>query len=220
MGTPRTIGVVEATSGTPTPVLTGAVVAAISFSITNGVATIVLGKANLPKNGYNGPNGYPIQNGTTGASLDIYGGVSGYNNAGSPNGGGNAPGGQQVTLWGFTTATYFNGCTVTVLDCDPSRGSFRFYFNHANVSSTADAGNTAPIPVESFRSVRLECSQSNGTNIVYVGDLNVSSSRYITALTLTGQSAYEVTGNNIRADRIFIDGSASSDCSVLVSVIY
>ncbi len=205
MGVPRTIGSVTITSGTPTPVLTGPVTAAVSFSITNNIATIVMGS--LPTTGYNGPNRYIA----VGTNFDIHGGNAGS----SPQG----AGGQQVTLWGFTTATYFNGRTVTVLDNDPTAFSFRFYFTHANVASTADAGNTAPIPVQAFRSVRLECALTNGTDYVYVGDLNVSSTRYIAALSLSGQSAWELEGENIRADRIFVDGTANTD-KILVSTIY
>lgn len=221
MGVPRTIGTVSSVNGALTPVLTGAVIAAVSFSITKGIATIKLGASALPKNGYNGPNGYPTSNGTTGSKFDIYGGVSGRNNSGGSNQGGNAAGGQQVTLWGFATATYFNGKTITVLDCDPSQDSFRFYFNHADVGSTADTGNTAAIPVQSYRVVRIICAASLGSDIVYVGDLNVSSTQYIAALSLTGQLSVDVTGDNIRADRIWIKGSngAATD-SVVVSVIY
>jgi len=214
MGAPRTLAAVSVVAGTPTPIFTGPVTAAQTFSIKNGIATIVLGKANFPTTGYNGPNGFPVQNGTTGSSFDIHGGINGgtAGNAG-------AAGGQQVTLWGFTTATYFNGKTITVLDCDPSRGSFRFYFNHADVGSTADTGNTAPIPVERYRVVRLECAQSNGTDFVYVGDLNVSSTRYISALSLTGQFSIEIASDNIPVDRIFIDGTANGD-KVQPTLIY
>jgi hypothetical protein len=186
------------------------VLIAVSFSILNGIATIKLGSGALPKTGYNGANGFPTQNGTTGSKFDIHGGV--------------APGisgmGNQVTLWGWTTATYFNGCTVTVLDCDPSTDSFRFYFNHADVGVTADTGNTAAAPSEHYRAVRLECSQTNSTNIVYVGDLNVSATRYMAALTLAGQMALVIEGCNIPADRIFIFGSAASNCGVQVSLLY
>lgn len=205
MGTPRTSGAVSATAGTPTPVYTGAVIAASTFSITNGVARIVLASA-PPTIGYNGPNGYPIVNGTTGSVLDIQGKYPAAN-------------GQQITLWGFTTATYFNGKTVSVRSLDPSTNSFTFFFTHANVGSTADAGNTAPIPVEQYRVVRLECSQSNGTDLVYVGDGNVSSSRYVAALSLSGQIAVEIASDNIRADRVFIDATTTGD-SVQVSFIY
>jgi hypothetical protein len=213
MGVPRTVGVVAApaTAGWRTPVVSGTVTAAVTFSITNNIATIVLGAGNLPLDGYNGPNGYPATNATTGSVLDIHGGNAGSSPQGS--------GGQQVTLWGFTTATYFNGVTATILDCNPTNGSFRFYFTHANVGSTSDAGNTAPALKRQFRSVRLECSLTNSTNIVYVGDLNVSSTQYIAALSLTGQSAWEIQGENIRGDRIFIFGSSASNCGVQVSTI-
>jgi len=183
MGTPRTLGAVTIIDA-PTPALfaaagyTGTVIAAASFTIKNGIATIFLGST-LPTDGYNGPNGYPTQNGTTGAKFDIYGGVSGQNNAGSPNNGGNAAGGQQVCLWGFTFGTYFNGKTVTVLDCDPSTNSFRFYFNHANVSA----------------------------------------SRYITALSLAGQVAVEISSDNLRADRVMLASTSILD-TVQVSLIY
>lgn len=204
MGMVRTLGAVTVTPGTPTPIYTGTIIAAVSFSISKGIATIVLGAANLPKNGYNGPNGYPEQNGTTGSAFDIHG----------PNSGN----GQQVTLWGFTTATYFNGKTVTVLDNNPANGSFRFAFTHADVGSTSDAGNTAAIPVQRYRAVRLECGQGNGSDKVYVGDLNVSSSRYMAAISLANQLSIEIAGDNIPADRIFIDGDGAD--TVQVALIY
>jgi|SRR5579872_1124608 len=207
MGMPRTLGTVSSVDSQVVPVYTGKVTAAISFSILNNIATIVLGKANSPTNGYNGPNGYPGLSGTP----DIHGGTT----HGDPDGG------QQVTLWGFTTATYFNAKTVTVLDCDPVAGSFRFRFTHANVNSTADAGNTAIEPTEHFRAVRIECAQTLSTDLVYVGDLNVSSTQYITALSLTGQLAIEIASDNIPADRIFIMGSNGSGTdSVVVSAVY
>jgi hypothetical protein len=206
MGVPRTIGAVAVTAGTPTPVYTGPVIAAETFSIKNGIAQIVLGSGNLPQNGYNGPNGYPAQNSTTGASVDIQAKWPPAN-------------GQQVTLWGFTTATYFNGKVVSVISCDPSNGSFRFYFAHADVGSTSDAGNTAACPFQHYRAVRLECSQNLGSDFIYVGDLNVSSTRYVAALSLTGQLSVEIAGDNIPADRIFIDGTTNGD-SVQVSLIY
>lgn len=218
MGMIRTLGSVTVAVGTPTPIYTGTVIAAVSFSITNNIASIVLGAANLPKNGYNGPNGYPTTNATTGAKFDIYGGIAGSNSGGSANG-------QQVTLWGFTTATYFNGKTITVLDNDPSTGTFRFYFTHANVGSTADTGNTAAIPVDRVRKVRIEISAAGtaATDKVYVGDGNVSALRYYAALmlasTTTWPVAIEIDSFNIPADRIFIDGTAVTD-KVQVSLIY
>jgi hypothetical protein len=226
MGTIRTLGAVTAVAGTPTPAVLaaayyasanlatpGVVIPAVSFSILKGIATIVMGS--LPKIGYNGPNGYiPSQtfspatatqsvNQQTGQPFDIYGGT--------------APGpvgkGQQVTLWGFATATYFNGKRVTVIDNNPATNSWRFYFNHADVASTADTGKTAPSPFQHYRAIRLECSQALGTDIIYVGDLNVSSSQYMAALSLSGQAAIMIASENIPPEDIFIDtnGSSGSD---------
>lgn len=214
MGVPRTLGAVLVTPGSPTPVYHGPIIPAVTFSILKGIATIVLGAGNLPLNGYNGPNGYPAPTLNNSAQFDIHGGIDRAN----PASGGPA-GGQQVTLWGFTVATYFNAKVVSVIDCNPANGSFRFYFNHADVASTADTGNTAASPFQHYRVVRLECSLSNGTDIVYVGDLFVSPTRYFAALSLAGQFSIEVASENIPADRIFIDGTADTD-SVQVSLIY
>lgn len=192
MGIPRTTPAITLSSSTITPAVSGTVIPAVSFSISNGIATVVLGAGNLPANGYNGPNkaiGQPIGQG------------------------------QQVTLWGFTTATYFNGKVVSVIDNDPIAGSFRFYFNHADVASTADAGNTAASPFEHFRAVRVEVDQNNSTDFVYVGDLNVSSTQYTAALSLTGQLAIEVASENVPGDRIWLIGRGAAD-KVHVSVLY
>lgn len=235
MGQIRTLGAVTVTAGKPTPAVLaaayytsanlatpGVVIAAASFSITNNIATVVLGGTGLPTNGYNGPNGYiptptatPASatqqfNSLTGQPFDIHGGV--------------APGisgmGQQVTLWGFTTATYFNGKRITVIDNNPALNSFRFYFTHANVASTADSsGRTAPSPAQHYRAIRLECGQGNGTDFVYVGDLNVSSTQYMAALSLAGQLSIEIAGENIPPEGLFIDGTANTDV-VQVSLIY
>jgi len=221
MGMLRTLGLVTAVAGQPTPAVLaaayytssnlatpGVVIGTASFSILKGIATVVLGAA-LPKNGYNGPNGYPVQNGTTGSQFDIQGVYP-------------APNGQQVTLWGFTTATYFNGKRITVLDCNPNKNSFRFYFTHADVNSTTDTtGFTAPSPAQHYRAIRLECSQSLGTDLIYVGDLNVSSSQYMAALSLAGQLSIEIAGENIPPEGLFIDTSGSSGSDqVMVTLIY
>jgi len=235
MGQIRTLGAAIAVAGTPTPVVLaaayytssnlatpGVVLAAVSFSIKKNIATVVLGS--LPTNGYNGPNGYiPVPtasaasatqsvNARAGQPFDIHGGV--------------APGpsgmGQQVTLWGFTTATYFNGKRVTVIDNDPKTLSFRFYINHADVGSTADTtGRTAPSPTQHYRAIRLECSQSLGTDLIYVGDLNVSSTQYMSCLSLAGQLSVEIASENIPPEGLFIDtsGSVSTD-AVQVTLIY
>ena len=224
MGVPRTLGATSVTPGQPVPAVLaaagyaafGTVISAASFSITNGIATVVLSSASetgsqFPTNGYNGPNGFPSQNVTTRSKFDIQGKWPAAN-------------GQQVTLWAFSTATYFNGKTISVLDNIPSAngnaGSFRFYFAHENVSSTADAGNTAPSPFQHYRALRLECSQTMGAgDFIYVGDLNVSSTRYVAALSLAGQLSVEIAGENIPTDRVFIDGTTTAD-SVQVSLIY
>jgi hypothetical protein len=218
MGAIRTIGQVTApnTTGYRTPIYTGPVLVATGFSISQGIATVFLGTGNLPKNGYNGPNGYPTSNATTGSKFDIYGGISG--------GSGGPAGGQQVTLWGFTTTVglLFNGLTVTVLDCDPAKDSFRFYFNHADDLSAglADTGNTAAAPSEHYRAIHIEADASNSTNLVYVGDLNVSATRYLTVLSLAGKIDITIAGDNIPADRIFIFGSSATNCKVQVTLIY
>ncbi len=223
MGVPRTLPAVLAIAGTPVPIYHGPIIAAVSFSITNGIATITLGPGNLPLNGYNGPNGYPIPVIPGGYNInagqpkfDIYGGI----NVANPGSGGPA-GGQQVTLWLFTTATYFNGKVVSVIDNNPQTGSFRFYFAHANVATTADAGNTAASPFQHYRAVRIECSQTLGADFIYVGDLNVSPTQYFAALSLTGEIAIEVASDNIPADRIFITtGGVSAGDTVQPSLIY
>lgn len=194
MGIPQTLPAVAVGAHPPTPVHTGTVLAAASFSISKGIATIVLTPA-LPANGYNGPD---------------------HNIAGYP---GNPAGGQQVTLWGFTTATYFNGKTVSVISNDPVAKSFSFYIAHADVGSTGDTGNTAASPFQHYRAVRIECAQTLGTDLIYVGDGNVTSTQYVAVLSLAGQLAVEIASENIPADRIFITGTGSTD-SVLVSLIY
>ena len=187
----RVLSAVSLTAGTPTPVVTGTVTAAVSFSITGNIATIVMGS--FPTFGYNPPSYF------------------------SPNGGPPA-GGDQVTLWGFTTATYFNGKTVSVISNNPAANSFSFNFTHANVGSTGDAGNTAIAPKQ-YRSVRLETDQAAGAGKIYVGDLNVSSTQYAETLSLTGQIAVTISSGTIAADRIFCDTSATGT-KVQVSLQY
>ena len=60
MGVPRTLAATTVgSSSSPVPAYSGTIIAAQSFFILNDIATIILGSGNLPKNGYNGPNGYP-----------------------------------------------------------------------------------------------------------------------------------------------------------------
>lgn len=188
----RVIAPVTLTAGSRTPIYTGAVTVAVSFSITKGVATIVM--ASLPANGYNPPA---------------------YN---SPNGGPPA-GGQKVTLWGWATATYFNGLTVDVIANNPAAGSFSFNTTHADVGSTADTGNTAIAPAEQYRSVRIEVDSAAAAANIYIGDLSVSSSQYAEKLSLTGQIAVTIASGSIPADRIFVDTDTTGK-KVQVSLMY
>ena len=234
MGQIRTLGAVTVVPGTPVPAVLaaayytstnlatpGVVLGVASFTILKNIATVFL-STTLPTNGYNGPNGYiPVQtfspasatqsvNLSKGTPFDIHGGV--------------APGisgdGQQVTLWGFGTGTYFNGKRVTVIDNNPATNSFRFYFTHADVTNTADTGGlTAPSPFQHYRAIRLECGQANGADFVYVGDLNVSSTQYMAALSLTGQLSIEIASENIPPEGVFIDGTADTD-TAQITLIY
>lgn len=231
MGQIRTLGAVAVGTLPPTPAVLaaayytsanlatpGVVVAAVTFSITSNIATVVLTPATLPTNGYNGPNGYiPVATATPASATQNFNSVGGapFNIQGNfP-----APNGQKVVLWGFTTATYFNGKVVNVIDNNPATGAFRFYFKNANVASTADAGKTAPCPNQHYRAIRLECSQSLGTDFIYVGDLNVSSTQYMAALSLAGQLSIEIASENIPPEGLWIAGTAAAD-SAQVSVIY
>lgn len=177
MSIPQTIPAVVATAGTPTPIFTGPVTAAVSFVISNGVATIILGSL---------PTGYEL--------------------------------GKQVTLWAFTTATYFNGTAVTVVANNHALNSFSFATTHADVASTADAGNTAPAPVQKYRAVRIEADKGNAANAIYVGDGNVSASRYTAQLLYSATAGLqqslvfggmEIMAQNVDASRIFIDATTT-----------
>jgi hypothetical protein len=221
MGALRTLGLVTAVKGYPTPAVLaaayytssnlatpGVVIAATGFSILNGICTVTLNTSVFPTDGYNGPNGYPTQNPVT----NLQGVFP-------------PPNGQQVTLWGFTTTVgkFLNGKRVSVIDCNPAAKSFRFYFAHADDASAglADTGNTAPSPKQHYRAIRLECSQSLSTDLIYVGDLNVSSTQYMACLSLAGQLSIEIASENIPPEGLFIDtsGTASTD-QVMCTVIY
>ena len=201
MGVPRTLGATLAVKGTPTPAVlaaagyTPAPIAVSAYTIVNGIATLTL--ASLPSNGFNGPNqaiaGYPA----------------------------NPAGGQQVTLWGFTNGTVFNGKKVTIVRNDPTAKTIEFYFNSTNDSNTESGALAAPSPFQHYRAVRLECGQGLSSDVIYVGDLNVSSSRYMALLSLAGQLAIEIASENIPPEGIMIDtsGSGSGD-TVQVSLVY
>lgn len=115
--------------------------------------------------------------------------------------------GDQVILYGFTTATYFNGIVLQVNAANAT--SFSFPFNHADVNSTSDAGLFALPPVERYRYVRIECDSTLSTHNLYVGDLNVSSSRYTANLSLAGQIAWDQNGEAIDVSRIMVDSDFS-----------
>ena len=216
MGVPRTLAAVAVGANPPTPVYTGTPLAVTSFVLAGGVATITLTNP-LPLDGFNGPNGYPTRNATTGSSFDIHGGVN-QANAGS----GGPAGGQQVTLWGFSGSggNVFNGKVVSVIKNDPVAQSFSFYFSGSPITLTSETtGKAAASPFQHYRAVRIECAQTLGTDNIYVGDASVTSTQYVACLSLAGQLSVVIASENIPADRIWITGSGSSD-SCLVSLIY
>lgn len=199
MGMLRTLGQQATTTGTVQPAIASAltVIAASTFSITNNIALITLASA-MPETGYNA--GDPVQPGWPFAL------------------------GQQVVLWGFTTATYFNGLVVTVTTANPALNQFTFNFTHANVSSTSDAGSTAAVPLETYRAIRIEIDQASGTNGVYIGDLNLSTTRYYAYILLPtssipwSQVAVEIGREKIPAERVMITGTTGAKCQV--SLLY
>lgn len=224
MGTPRTlVATVVPSLTSPVPVVSGPVIAAVGFSILNNICTVVLGPGNLPNFGYDGPNGYNNVM-ANGSPMELYGGSPSAN-------------GDQVILWGFTVGTYLNALAVTVLDNNILAGSFRFYFQHANVAFTADAGNTAadkslwnggPSATqpgiaggEHFRTVRVEIDAADGTDMIYIGDQNVSASRYFEVLSLTGQQAVEIASENIVGSRLWMVATQTvADPTAHVTLIY
>jgi hypothetical protein len=224
MGAPKTIGACAVTSGTPTPVLFAAANSPFpSFSISIvtwnkqlGICTVTI-SGTFPTTGFNGPNGYqPTPPPTSQNPAPPV-----YNLGQSANG-------QQVVIWGCTGGTsqntLLNGKKITILNSNPVAKTFSFYFSAfaatASFTVAESAGKVAPIPVQKYRVLRLEVGQGNGSDFVYVGDGNVSSARCIAALSLTGQVSFEVAGDNIPAEGIFIDGTNTTTDVVEVSLIY
>ena len=124
-------------------------------------------------------------------------------------------GGQQVVLWGFGTATWLNGKTVTVIANNPALNQFSFYFSgqdgNSGTLTTAYAAPRSLNPgLNGVRAVRIECGQGLSTDLLYVGDLNLSSTQYMACLSLAGQLVVEIVGENIPSDEIFILSSASN----------
>jgi hypothetical protein len=58
--------------------------------------------------------------------------------------------GETIILDGWTTATYFNEVTVTVLSTGLSSSQYEFNFTHANVSSTSDTGQANDLTNTTF----------------------------------------------------------------------
>jgi hypothetical protein len=130
-----------------------------------------------------------------------------------------------VTLWGFTTGTYFNGTVVTVTANNPALNTFSFATTHANVASTNDAGKTAPAPVQKYRAVRIEADFNNSTNALYVGDGNVATTRYTAQLLYNGVQQWiwfggmEIEAQNVDASRIFVT-STTTGAKAQVTLFY
>jgi hypothetical protein len=223
MGLPKSLGAVAGVAGTPIPVLFAAANSPFtSYSITNvawnkqlGICTITI-SGTFPQNGFNGPNGVQPQPPSTSQNPE----PPVFNLGQTANG-------QQFTVWGCTGGTsqntLLNGKKITVLSSDPIKQTISFYFSAfaatATFSVAESAGKAAPSPFQRYRAVRIEVSQGNGTDFIYVGDSNVSSTRYVAALSLGGQSSFEVAGENIPADGIFIDCTSNGD-SAKVSLVY
>jgi len=125
---------------------------------------------------------------------------------------------QQVTLWGYTFATFLNGVTATIWQNNPAQLSISFPVTEADAPLTGDSGYVAIAPTATYRTVRIQADKGNTTHSIYVGDLNVSASRYTAVLTLTGQVAVEFAGDNIPAERIFID-TDSTGAEVQVTLL-
>jgi hypothetical protein len=220
-----------AVKGTPTPAVlaaayytstnlatSGVVIPSVSWQIVKNIATIWLTAATLPQIGYNGPNGYiPVPVWTAASKTQSFNSLTGqpFNIQGKfP-----AANGQKVVLWGFPTAPW-NGAVVSVIDNNPADGSFRFYYEASNASAT-EVGNTAPCPFQHYRAIRLECAQDLSTDLIYVGDANVSATQYMACLSLAGQLSIEIASENIPSESLCIDtnGTASTD-HVMVTVLY
>jgi hypothetical protein len=157
---------------------------------------------------YTGPAALLLTN----TSYYILNGIAVFNvaNTFTPNGVDNTV--QQINLYGFTTGTYFNGVPANVIWATPTQ--FAIYFNNANVGSAAapqaDAGKIFPTPRDMFQSVRIEIDKGAASATLFVGDVNVSATRYAAHLSLTGQIAYVQSGNKVDAHRIYLDTDTNS----------
>lgn len=121
-----------------------------------------------------------------------------------------------VGLYGFSTATYFNGVPVTVLDSSATQ--FRFYFNHADVASTSDAGSCFIQP-QTYRAVKVEIAEDASTSKIYVGDGGVTTTKYFEVLSLTNKPFIELDGDSIPAGRVHIT-TDNTGTKAQISLIY
>lgn len=129
--------------------------------------------------------------------------------------------GQQVTLNGFTGATFLNGQTVTVIATGLTAAVFEFNFTNANYSSTADVGMALPYPqsqaiptinVTSFF-ITSNVLSLNAVNAVVAGQ-TVTLSGFNTGTYLNGQTvtvAASPTGTQFTAS--FTHANAGSSGS-------
>jgi hypothetical protein len=192
----RTLGSAAVVSGTPTPVLFAAAdspfpkYSIASASLSKGLLTFTLTVA-LPANGFNGPN---------------------YQISGNP---GSPANGQQVVLWGLGVYTDLNGKKVSIVRND---GNKSFTIAYGGVNSGTDTGSVAPIPFQTYRNIELTAASTIGSDVIYVGDNYVSSSRYMFALG-AGQST-SLEGLNIPAELVCIDGTTSASDTVQVTLFY
>jgi len=164
---------------TPTPVYTGAEYTVFAYEVVAGLCTIFL---------------------ATGAELSPPANISFPQNGMNP--------GQQVTLWGFTSATFLNGVTATITQNVPELLAISFPVTAAPVGLTDDAGNVAIAPASTYKQVTITAG-ANSSDSVYVGDGNVSSSRY--TYKLAAGAGCVIDGQNTPAQRIFAVGSGVND---------
>lgn len=187
------------------------------MSVVRTLPAVTVANAGTRVPVYSGPSSALLTN----TSYYILGNIAVFNVANSftPNPTDSTP--QQVNFFGFTTGIYFNGVVANILWATPTQ--FAIAFNHANVGSAAapqaDAGSIFPTPRDQFQAVRIEVDKGAGAGVIYVGDLNVTSSQYAAKLSLTGQIAYVQSGNKVDAHRIFID-TDTNGTKVQVSVTY
>lgn len=125
--------------------------------------------------------------------------------------------GQQIGFFGVGTNTFLNGAIVTVTRV-VSATSFEAIYGHANVALAGDTGTAFAQLSQRYRVVRFEIDQSAAGAKIFIGDFNVSSTQYVACISLSGQLAYEFSGEAIDPSRIFLDTSASGTKAQLSTV--